>query len=199
MLHILRDPRDRYASAVKRWKTIRGRVGSGTAIWLTSVSLGERNLRRYPDRYKIVRYEFLVAQPAQTMQEICAFIGEDYDPEMMAMEGAQNLPDDEGNSSYGKLDPGQISSGSIGRFHKVLTPQDIAFMQTLAGEEMIRYDYPLAPVNLPMKERLLFTLVNLPLNYARMQAWQTREIYLDRKGRAIPSYRIVQGPKAIQA
>ena len=196
LLHIIRDPRDRYASALKRWKTIRGKVGSGTAVWLTSVNLGERNCRRYPDRCKIIRYETLAAHPQETLWEICAFIGEDYSPAMLSMQGAENFREMGGNSSYEQLDPGQISTRSIGRFRKVLSQQDIAFMQALAGQAMRQYEYPLVPIHLTIKERLLFALVDQPLNFARMKAWQTRESYLDRKGREIPSYRIVQDASA---
>jgi hypothetical protein len=198
ILQIIRDPRDRYASALKRWKTIRGRAGSGTAIWLTSVRLGERNCQRYPGQYRIIRYETLAAQPEETLREVCAFIGEEYSPAMLAMEGAENFREEGGNSSYGQRDPGQISTSSIGRFRKMLKQQDIAFMQALAGREMLRYDYPLVPVQLPVKERLLFRLVDLPLNFARLKAWQIREDYWDRKGREIPPYRIVPETRAVQ-
>jgi hypothetical protein len=198
ILHVLRDPRDRYASALKRWKTIRGQVGSGTAAWLTSVSLGERNLRHYPGKYQIIRYETLVANPGKTMSEICAFIEEDYSPDMLSMQGAENFRDEGGNSSYGQRDPGLISTSSIGRYRKVLSTQDIFFMQTMARREMLRYDYPLDPIHLPPTERMMFSLVHLPLNFTRMHAWQKRESYLDRKGREIPSYRIVPETSGMQ-
>jgi hypothetical protein len=70
MIHLIRDPRDRYASAIKRWGTQKGRVGGATARWLYSVGLARRNLKKYPDQYRVVRYETLVSQPEATVREI---------------------------------------------------------------------------------------------------------------------------------
>jgi len=56
ILHMVRDPRDRYASALTRWKVSRGGVGAGTAMWLSSVNMARRHQERYPDQYKIIRY-----------------------------------------------------------------------------------------------------------------------------------------------
>ena len=75
MIHMMRDPRDRYASVITRWKVRRGGVGAGTAMWLESVKLARRNQQRYPDRYMILRYETLALQPEETLQTICDFIG----------------------------------------------------------------------------------------------------------------------------
>src|SRR5207248_1408006 len=116
IIHIIRDPRDRYASALKRWGKIEGKVGAGTAIWQSSVSLAQRNLHRYPKRYKIIRYETLAAQPEATLRDICAFLDEEYTPAMLSMEGAPGHLNRGSNSSYGKREPGHISTSSIGAF-----------------------------------------------------------------------------------
>jgi len=191
ILHIVRDPRDRYASALKRWKVIRGGVGSGAGMWLDSVRFGHRNMRKYPDRYRFVRYESLAAQPEKMMREICDFIGETYDPAMLSMRGAEAFRDDGGNSSFEQHEPGSISTRSVGRYPKYLTPRWIAFIQAAVGREMKALDYPLDDLHLSARERLLFTLVDLPLNAARLTAWRWREAYLDQVGRAIPESRLV--------
>lgn len=191
IIHIIRDPRDRYASALKRWKVIRGGPGSGTAMWLSSVILARRNLERYPDRYKVVRYESLTADPEGTLQRICEFIGEMYTPEMLLMKGAERFRDEGGNSSFEPHEIGKISPVSVGRFRKTLSQRVIAFMQFMAGKEMAAHGYPLDNISLPLKERLLFLLVDLPLNLARGGTWFGREAYLDYRGRPIPSSRLV--------
>jgi len=191
ILQLVRDPRDRFASALKRWKVIRGGIGSGTAMWLSSTNLAKRNLRRYPDQYKVVRYETLAMQPEEVLHEVCDFIGEAYTPAMLKMDGAQTFRDDGGNSSYGSYDPGLISTSSIGRFRQVLSPRMIAFMQSVAGGDMLAYDYALDAIDLKGKDRAAFTLVDWPVNLARLAAWNTRETLLDRTGRSIPSNRIL--------
>jgi hypothetical protein len=196
ILHMIRDPRDRYASALTRWKVSRGGTGAGTALWLSSVNLARRNEERYPNQYMIVRYESLVEQPEAKLREICAFVGEEYDPAMLTMKGAQVLLDKGGNSSYGRREPGRISIGSVGRFRQVLNARQIAFTQMVAGGEMRAFDYPLVETRLSPRDWLLYGLLDLPLNLARMLAWMGREAYLNRVGRAVPSYRIVSQPRA---
>ena len=194
ILHMMRDPRDRYASVLTRWKHRRGGVGAGTAMWLSSVRLAKHNQQRYPRQYKIVRYETLAAQPEETLREICAFIGEDYTPAMLMMQGAANFRDEGGNSSYGQRQPGVISTNSIGRFRQVLTQRDIAFIQRYAGPAMRAFDYQPEPLRLALHERLLFALADRPLNLARLAAWRLRHAINNRKGRALPAYRLVTEP-----
>lgn len=199
ILHIVRDPRDRYASALKRWKVIRGGVGSGAGMWLESVRIGYRNMRKYPGQYRFVRYESLAAEPEKLMREICEFIGEKYDPVMLSMRGAEAFRDDGGNSSFEQHEPGSISTRSVGRYRKYLTSRWIAFIQAVAGREMKALDYPLDDIQLSTRERLLFTSMDLPLNAARLTAWRWREAYLDRVGRPIPESRLVTDVGAGQA
>jgi hypothetical protein len=196
ILHMIRDPRDRYASALTRWKVSRGGIGAATAMWLWSVELAQRNQERYPDRYKIVRYETLAARPEETLREICAFIGEEYVPDMLTLKGAETFRDKGGNSSYGRRATGVISTDSIGRFRRVLSKREIAFMQAYAGREMLAYGYEMEPIRFSLGDRALFAIGGWPLNMARMIAWRARESIQSRVGRTLPSYRIVTDANA---
>lgn len=191
ILHMIRDPRDRYASALTRWKVSRGGVGAGTVMWLASVNLARHYQVRYPDQYKIIRYETLASQPEETLREICAFIGEAYTPVMLSMTGAEMFRDEGGNSSYGQHEVGHISTRSIGRFRKVLSRRQIKFMQMIAGREMRSLGYQLDETYLSLPERTLFSLIDIPFNVARMTAWRVREAFWNQKGRPVPHYRIV--------
>ena len=86
MIHIIRDPRDRYASQFSHRGVGRGKLGAGVALWLTSVRLAERNQRQYKERYKIVLYETLAHKPEEVLLDVCDFVGEVYSPEMLMME-----------------------------------------------------------------------------------------------------------------
>jgi len=191
ILHMIRDPRDRYASVLKRWKVRRGDVGAGTAMWLSSVSLGKENQRRYPDQYKVVRYETLVAQPEEMLGEICDFIGEPYSPEMITMQGAKGFREQGSNSSYGQRKPGAISTSSIGRYRQVLSSRQIAFIQSVAKQEMQRFDYELDAIELAPADRLKLILADWPRNMALLLTWRVREAIKDQTGRKLPDYRIV--------
>jgi hypothetical protein len=199
ILHMIRDPRDRYASAATRWKVNRGRVGVGTAMWLGSVWLAERNQQRYPERYKIVRYESLASRPEESLREICAFIDEQYSPAMLGMEGAELFRDAGGNSSYGRHEAGRISTKSIGRYRKVLSQREILFMQQHAQREMIAHGYSFDQIELSPRDRLLFALVDQPSNLARMAAWRALEAIKNRTGRTPSAHTIVGSAETIGA
>ena len=42
----------------------------------------------FPDRYLVVRFETMVAQPEQTLRQVCDFLGEEYIPSMLTMDGS---------------------------------------------------------------------------------------------------------------
>jgi hypothetical protein len=185
ILHMIRDPRDRYASVIKRWKQqARAGAGGATAAWLASVALAEANERAYPGRYRMLRYEDLASQPEATLRDVCAFIGEPYEPRMLAMEDAQDFRDTGGNSSYGTRQPGRISTDSIGRFRTVLRPADIAFIEQRAGRAMQEHGY--APIHAALVggERTAYLLRDWPLAAAKFAAWQLRERIRDVLGRS---------------
>ncbi|HEX5586233.1 MAG TPA: sulfotransferase [Acidimicrobiia bacterium] len=196
ILHMIRDPRDRYSSAQTRWKLRRGGIGGGTEEWLGSARLAMRNEQRHPDRYRAVRYEDLARHPEETVRAMCAFIDEPYAPEMLAMEGAPRLLEQGSNSSYGTRPAGVISTDSIGKFRSVLTPRQIAFMQHRAASEMAHFGYEQEPVRLSLADGVGYRLVTAPLEAGRSIAWRTRDQRLHRAGRTVPSYRLVDDAAA---
>lgn len=194
ILHMIRDPRDRYASSYARWKVRRGGVGAGTAEWLSSARLARRNEHRHPDGYRIVRYEALASDPEGSLREICDFIGEPFAPEMLSMDGAPAFRDQGSNSSYGRRDPGVISTGSIGRYREALSHGQIAFIQWAARREMASFGYEREPVRLTPTGRIRLVLRDLPVESVHLVAWRARERARDRSGRPLPAYRLVEQP-----
>jgi Sulfotransferase family len=196
ILHMIRDPRDRYASSLARWHRRRGGIGAGTAEWLSSARLAVRNRQRHPGRYRVVRYETLATEPERTIREICDLIGERFVPEMLSMAGAPGFRERGSNSSFGTREPGAITTGSIGRFREVLSPRQIAVAQRLARDEMQHFGYEPDPVQLPTREQVRLAVGSFPLEAGRAAAWWAREAIRDRVGRPVPSYRLVDGAPA---
>lgn len=194
VLHMIRDPRDRLASVLTRWKKRRAALGAGTAAWLWSARLAERNRRRHPEGYRIVRYEDLVSDPDTEVRSVCEFIGEAYHAEMLTMSGAGRFRDNGANSSYGARPVGTISTDSVKRYESVLTSAQTAFINRVAGAEMTRFGYDPGPVALSAPERVRFNLLDLPTQSLAMAAWRGREAIGNRIGRKLPDYRIVTEP-----
>jgi len=192
ILHMIRDPRDRYASSRTRWNLRRGGIGAGVAEWLTSARLAVDYTGRFAARYRVVRYEDLASEPEAMVRSICEFIDEPYEPEMLAMAGAPRLLDQGGNSSYARRAPGVIATDSIGRYRSVLSAQEIAFAQRVAGDEMLHFGYRLDEVTMGPVARSRYTLGTLPFEHARAGVWSTVEGRRSRRGRPVPGYRLVE-------
>lgn len=171
IIHMTRDPRDRYASIRKRFGKDSPRLGAATASWLVSMQAAHKNMQMYPANYMVVRFEDLAAKPEETSQAICDFIGEAYFPEMLAMEGDTNYRDSGGNSSFEQIEPGAISTKPIGRYKSVLTSAEIAFIQSYLKQEMHTLEYSLDPVNFLFNEALKYYLWILPFQTVRFLGW----------------------------
>lgn len=190
ILHITRDPRDRYASVRKRHNRDVPRLGAANGRWLLSMRKALENRKRYPDRYMILRFEDLAGNTEETLQKICAFIGEPYTPEMLSMSGAKDHAESGGNSSFGKLEPGKISQKPIGRYREVLSNIEIAFIQSLTGEYMRQLGYQLEPISLSAGEKLKYYGFVLPSNLLRMAGWMVLNIIKIKRGEPIPRNRL---------
>jgi hypothetical protein len=189
IIHMIRDPRDRYASILKRYDTEQRRLGSAVGRWQLSSEIGEDNLHRFPDRYRIVRYETLAQEPEMTLQVLCDFIGEEYEPVMLTMQGSERHKT--GNSSYGNIEPGVISTKSIGRYRQALKPDDYWFMQVYLAQSMARHDYIAEPIDASTTRRLRFNLVERPLSTVRVNSWMRRAKAQVKNGEAIPENRLI--------
>jgi hypothetical protein len=189
IIHMCRDPRDRFASVRKRFGGDARRVGAATARWLVSMRRAQRNLLLYPRNYKIVRFEDLATDPEETMKHICAFIGEEYTPEMLTMRGASRYRESGGNSSFGQIKPGTISKKPVGRFRDVLSEGEIAFIQLFAGRLMSSLGYRPEPVHLGMGGALRFCLWVLPMQAARMLGWTALTAYTMLRSEPVPKNR----------
>jgi hypothetical protein len=180
MIHMVRDPRDRYEASLALWPKGRGRVGGASARWRYSVDLAERNSRRHPGRYLVVRYEDLVSRPEATTRAVCDFIEAAFDPSMLELRGMPSYRaklEASVRAAGGDPDaPGAlISPAFIGGYRGRIQPRELAFMQGRLGRRMRSHGYDLDEIRFAPAERLRYGLVDLPLNLIRMYVWQSLE------------------------
>jgi hypothetical protein len=169
MIHLVRDPRDRYASQLTHRGVGRGWVGAGAAMWLWSARLGERNERRYSDRYRVVRYESLVSDPVEVFSAILEFVGEEY------VQGLVRGADDPAEETLIVDDPRMariVGTASVGRFRTVLSARDVAFLQAILRPIVERFGYENVRVVMSTSDLVRFVVWDVPLNLARMVAWR---------------------------
>lgn len=194
IIHVVRDPRDRYASVRKRYGRDLSRVGAATGRWLQSTRVGLRNRARYADRYLLLRYEDVARAPESTMRAVCAFVGLPFSPEMFSMAGVPELRERGGNnSSFGDLDPGTISSRAVGRFRRVLLPEEVAFIELFARREMEVLGYRREGRRLSGIGRIRFWTRDLPVHMVRMIGWMTLATTARWRGIRVPPSRLEDG------
>jgi hypothetical protein len=194
IIHMARDPRDRYASIMKRHSGSKSRPGATTGRWLFSMRVAKRNLDKYPNNYMLLRFEELASKPAETVRKVCDFIGEEFTPVMLSMEGAADYNERGGNSSFEKHGHGVISTSPIGRFRKVLSDHEVCYIQLFARDFMDWFGYPLEPVRLSGIGQARFYLEFLPTNMMRMFGWLTLSTLTIKRGERIPSFRLLTNP-----
>jgi hypothetical protein len=190
VVYMLRDPRDRYASIRNRWGEDRSRVAGATGRWLQSLRAAQRGAERYADRYLIVRYEDLAADPDATMRAVCDFLELSFMPELLSMDGVPEMRDRGGNSSYGARAAGTISTSSIGRFRFVLPAPEVAFIERKVGAEMDTLGYGRADLHLTRGARLRFALWDMPVWTARMRVGMVLESLHRHRGERVPASKL---------
>ncbi len=193
MIHVLRDPRDRYASQLTHRGSRRGRVGGGTALWLWSARLAEQNARDFPGRYKVAQYEHLVSQPEEFLRELCLFIDQEYSPQMLTMEPAGDGESVKADANTGRR---RFWTSSIGRYDGTLSAGDVAFIQLYTAQEMGRYGYQPEPIQMSAADKAAFYALNVPLNSVRLMLARWQSAYRDWAGRTPSDRRLKQPPPA---
>ncbi len=191
IIHMIRDPRDRYASVRKRHGRDNPRLGGSTGRWLFSMNRALRNLKRYPNQYKIVCFEDITRDPEGVMKDVCAFIGEEFAPEMMSMSGAAEHTNVGGNSSFERIEPGKISKKPVGRYREVLSNLEILYIQMFTGKFMQRFGYQKQEVKLSAGELLKFYGRLLPASLLRMLGWIVLTNLQITRGEPIPRSRLL--------
>ncbi len=176
MLHMVRDPRDRYEASLKLWPDGRARAGGAAARWAYSVRLGERNLRRHPDCYRMVRYEDLVSDPERTVRGLLELLGEAYEPPMLLMGDAPTYRRRLAGGEEPAPDRTLISDEHIGDYENGRVPQlELAFLERALAGPMGRLGYGGRTPTTGLRARATYLLGTRPLNSARMAAWMSLE------------------------
>jgi len=171
MLHMVRDPRDRYEASLALWPEGKGRAGGATARWKYSMEHAERNQKKYPQGYMLVRFEDLVVNPGSTLKEICDFLDEDYTPSMLTLEGAPKFRAQLERTDEDNL----LSEKYIGRYRDSIPVDEVAFMQMYLRKFLEQNRYALEVKDFSFQENLHFWLNTWPKNLFRMYAWLFRE------------------------
>ena len=137
ILHMIRDPRDRLASVLARWRVRRGasaRGSRGLAL------VGPSRAQHVPPDPTTTRSSDTSGWSRRRRWPCVrsASSSASHTPTRCSMEGPRRFRESGSNSSYGARAVGAISTDSIGKYKEVLAPRQIAFIQAAAGRVLSR-------------------------------------------------------------
>ena len=159
IIMIVRDPRDVLLSNKKRveQEADMENYWAGAPLmaiddW-ASLAVLHRSLDQIQGgSYLQVRYEDLVGDPEATVRRICAFLGVEFAPEMVAP-GALRHEDGrvwKANTSHGTPYEG-LSTDSVGTYEEGLSAGEIVFVNALLADHLRFFGYAPDPVRLEVE------------------------------------------------
>ena len=153
MVHVLRDPRDRFASQKHHRNQSRGGVGAGSALWRWSERLATTNQGRFAGRYHVIRYEDMVTDTDSVLDEVRRFLCLS-GPAESAVQGPELGPD------------------SIGRFHDDISSDERRIIELMTRRGMARRGYPRQPRRSSLVDSVRFWSTRVPLELAHALVWR---------------------------
>jgi hypothetical protein len=157
-IHVIRDGRDAALSAQAKWPGRRIYMDNYYLLqhWMTNVESGRRAGQLLGgERYLEIRYEGLVQNPQGTLEGICAFLGETFEPAML--EPAQ-LARRVGPGPQHHVEVMQpVSSTSVARWKAEMNPFEQRMADHVAGRSLQALGYELSlqgPLSPPEHLRL---------------------------------------------
>jgi hypothetical protein len=179
---MIRDPRDRHEAMVASSRRTATTVGRSTASWIASASLGRRNERAHPDAYRVIRYEDVVTDPVASIRDLCAWIGERFEPSMLELPGASRYDAERNRSAAGS----PISPAYVAGYRTTITSGDLSFIQHRAASWMGENGYALDAVPWTRAGRVRYAMVGWAGAAATMRSAQAVDRVRRRAGSTAP-------------
>ncbi len=134
-IHIYRDGRDVAQSNQRRWHK---NPYLAMYRWKQVVKQGREDGKKLgSERYFEVKYEELTGAPEETMQQICAFIGIDYQPQLLqsSMPFVNSLSANRAQSKTGTI----VATGQ--KWKEYFSTRQIADLEKIGGALLADLDY----------------------------------------------------------
>ena len=146
-IQVLRDPRDNFAALAAGVEKHYKKLGEDRKRTLASLlqraelgfAMARDNQAAYgANRYHLVRYEDLAAQPEPTMRDIAAFLDIDFNPCLLqpTVLGAPT-----GGNSYDGIQAAGIENRNVGRWHERIADEEAAVIEFHFADKMEAFGY----------------------------------------------------------
>jgi hypothetical protein len=150
VIHMIRDPRAVHVSELKRRSAdpdtlpyrILARVPPAmralvllqvVRTWAEALNHHSRYQRSHPGRYRLVRFEDLVREPAAEIERLCAFLGVAFEPAMLEQRVV---------SKGDRIGDTGFDAGAADRWERQIRPSDRRWIDRLLGGRIDELGYP---------------------------------------------------------
>ena len=139
-VHLVRDPRDVMVS-MARLGWLNGMDVSYARLWRNANLNLHRRLAAHPDRYLRIRYEDVVARPAESFERVTDFLGVPFESAMVGEEARfSQFPEHKGMTQHASTFR-PIGGESVGRYADVFDRQTLDEVDALAGDALATFGY----------------------------------------------------------
>ena len=169
-VHIIRDGRDVALSTLDKWgaKEFHVDIYYAARIWMRRIRQAqEAGARLGAQLYYEMRYEQLVQQPEQELQKLCAFLDEEYMPQMARQDIMARQQIKAGSFHDPIRRPPNTTR--VARWRREMSAVDLRLFQHVAGNMLTALGYELAPGG-DMSVHEQVRLIALALKYETLQA-----------------------------
>jgi hypothetical protein len=146
-VHVVRDGRDAAVSMNKQhgvpprlWARERA-LFAWALLWQWTVRRGRRYGQKFPADYIEVRYEELVGHPEKTLRTLGEFLDHDLDYGRIQRNAIGRVVSP---NTVWKEESGAQPFSPVNRWKSKLSPPEIAHLESLIGDGLEEFDYPLA-------------------------------------------------------
>ena len=145
-IQIIRDPRDNYASLKSGLKSHYNKIGEDKLILLSSMinrlqldfKYIDINRKKFPGRYKIIKFENLVKKPKKTTKEICKFINIKFEKNILK---PTILGKGSKGNNYEGVNFKKISKINAGNWKKRINQVETNIIEFFLRDEMLKLKY----------------------------------------------------------
>ena len=173
-IHLVRDPRDGVASmqqvnfftddAVFNALARRQAMTRGLYILDKSVPAAQR---------LTIKYEDLVVHPESTVRQVCAFIGEEYELEMLKFhESAKQHMKKRAATQFNAKATRPITSDAVESWRERLTYEQVAIVEAICSKQMDQFGYRKSSAQTQVVQDLEIAFKRL---YWTVKCWQNRD------------------------
>lgn len=139
-VHLVRDPRDVVLS-FKSVTTSDYHPFYNARKWREEQRMAMELHEESPDLTRVVRYEDLLQEPRETVEDLCDFLDVDFEEEMLYYYDTEASRDTAQESHMFENISSPIKSDNYGKFHEQLPDEEVVLTEKISLDELVHFGY----------------------------------------------------------